>query len=138
MAADSLLKIANKISSMPPLQLKSSQERVILTCTDALTLSLFSHEVTEQTRRDFMAYRFSSEHKELCYNVPKSSKKLFGDDVNKRLDESSCKVKPADYKKSKNSSKFSKHPKNSDKGTDKKASSSKQSNKKTKKNKKSN
>ena len=84
-ATDSLLKIKNNLAQTTQKELKSELEKVILVCTDALALSAYSHEVTEQTRRDAMAYKFTPEQRGLCHNVPNDSKLLFGDDLNKRL-----------------------------------------------------
>ena len=111
-ATDSLLKIKNNLAQTTQKELKSELEKVILVCTDALALSAYSHEVTEQTRRDAMAYKFTPEQRGLCHNVPNDSKLLFGDDLNKRLTDTTTKLKKVESCKSKNGNTFSKYPKN--------------------------
>ena len=83
---------------------KDKIKEIMKNSTDALALLTTAHNQNEQIRRGLLLKRLAKEQRSLGKDVPKDSKYLFGDDLNKKISEASgikkLKLRRAEYKKS--------------------------------------
>ena len=81
-----LMQMLNTLVSIKPGEpLSQATLMSLANTTDTLTILSYANQNIFQTRKDNIMPSLSKEFRELCNNVPKDSKLLFGDDINQRI-----------------------------------------------------